>query len=46
MNSSLLSGIFNGCNGSIAPDRGPSEWLLPEQINLIEKWIDQGAKNN
>jgi hypothetical protein len=24
----------------------PSEWLKPEQINLIETWINQGAKNN
>ncbi len=24
----------------------PSEWLTPDQIKLIQTWIDQGAKDN
>ncbi len=24
----------------------PSEWLAPEQIKMIQTWIDQGAKDN
>jgi hypothetical protein len=49
--SNLLVLVKHQADPSIAMPRSqtpgkPSEWLLPGQINLIEKWIDQGAKNN
>jgi hypothetical protein len=50
-NSNLLVLVKHQADPSIAMPRSqtpgkPSEWLLPEQINLIETWINQGAKNN
>jgi hypothetical protein len=50
-NSNLLVLVKHQADPSIAMPRSqtsgkPSEWLLPEQIDLIEKWINQGAKNN
>jgi hypothetical protein len=49
--SNLLSLVKHRADPSIAMPRSqmpgrPSEWLKPEQINLIETWINQGAKNN
>lgn len=49
--SNLLILVKHKADPSIAMPRSqtpgePSGWLLPEQINLIETWINQGAKNN
>ena len=49
--SNLLTLVKHRADPSIAMPRSqtpgkPSEWLKPEQINLIETWINQGAKNN
>jgi Planctomycete cytochrome C len=49
--SNLLRLVKHQADPSIAMPRSqtpgrPSEWLKPEQINLIETWINQGAKNN
>ena len=49
--SNLLRLVKHEADPSIAMPRSltpgkPSEWLKPEQINLIETWINQGAKNN
>jgi len=49
--SNLLVLVKHQADPSIAMPRSqtsgkPSGWLLPEQINLIETWINQGAKNN
>jgi len=43
-NSNLLVLVKHQADPSIAMPRSqtpgkPSEWLLPQQINLIEKWI-------
>jgi hypothetical protein len=49
--SNLLRLVKHDADPSIAMPRSltagkPSEWLIPEQINLIETWINQGARNN
>jgi Planctomycete cytochrome C len=49
--SNLLRLVKHQADPSIAMPRSqtpgqPSEWLMPGQINLIETWINQGAKNN
>jgi hypothetical protein len=49
--SNLLRLVKHQADPSIAMPRSqtpgrPSEWLKPDQINLIETWINQGAKNN
>jgi len=49
--SNLLRLVKHQADPSIAMPRSqtpgePSEWLKPQQINLIETWINQGAKNN
>ncbi|MGA2707194.1 MAG: c-type cytochrome domain-containing protein [Steroidobacteraceae bacterium] len=51
LDSNLLRLVKHEADPSIAMPRSlvpgkPSEWLKPEQINLIETWINQGAKNN
>jgi hypothetical protein len=51
LDSNLLTLVKHQADPSIAMPRSPtpgkpSGWLLPEQINLIETWINQGAKNN
>jgi hypothetical protein len=51
LDSNLLTLVKHQADPSIAMPRNPtpgkpSGWLLPEQINLIETWINQGAKNN
>ncbi|MGA2778913.1 MAG: c-type cytochrome domain-containing protein [Steroidobacteraceae bacterium] len=51
MDSNLLRLVKHQADPSIAMPRSqtpgkPSEWLKPEQISLIETWINQGAKNN
>jgi hypothetical protein len=50
-NSNLLRLVKHEADPSIAMPRSvtpgePSGWLKPEQIKLIETWINQGAKNN
>ena len=49
--SNLLRLVKHQADPSIAMPRSqtpgqPSEWLKPQQIGLIEAWINQGAKNN
>jgi len=49
--SNLLRLVKHQADPSIAMPRSqtpgkPSEWLRPDQISLIETWINQGAKNN
>jgi hypothetical protein len=49
--SNLLRLVKHQADPSIAMPRSvtpgqPSGWLKPEQINQIETWINQGAKNN
>jgi hypothetical protein len=49
--SNLLRLVKHQADPSIAMPRSltagkPSEWLKPQQINLIETWINQGANNN
>ena len=49
--SNLLTLVKHKADPSIAMPRSltpgePSGWLKPEQIDLIETWISQGAKNN
>jgi hypothetical protein len=49
--SNLLTLVKHQADPSIGMPRSltpgkPSEWLKPDQINLIETWINQGAKNN
>jgi hypothetical protein len=51
LDSNLLKLVKHEADPSIAMPRSltpgkPAEWLKPEQINLIETWINQGAKNN
>ena len=51
IDSNLLRLVKHEADPSIAMPRSltpgkPSGWLKPEQINLIETWINQGAKNN
>jgi hypothetical protein len=51
LDSNLLRLVKHEADPSIAMPRSvtpgmPSEWLKPEQINLIETWINQGAKDN
>jgi hypothetical protein len=51
LDSNLLRLIKHEADPSIAMPRSltpgkPSEWLKPEQITLIETWINQGAKDN
>jgi len=51
IDSNLLRLVKHEADPSIAMPRSltpgkPSEWLKPEQITLIETWINQGAKNN
>jgi hypothetical protein len=51
LDSNLLRLVKHQADPSIAMPRSPvpgapSEWISPEQISMIEKWIDQGAKNN
>jgi len=51
LDSNLLRLVKHQADPSIAMPRShtpgaPSEWLKPEQINLIETWINQGAKDN
>ena len=51
LDSNLLRLVKHQADPSIAMPRSltagkPSEWLKPQQINLIETWINQGAKNN
>jgi hypothetical protein len=49
--SNILTLVKHQADPSIAMPRSltagkPSEWLQPQQIELIETWINQGAKNN
>jgi hypothetical protein len=49
--SNLLILVKHQADPSIAMPRSqtpgkPSEWLEPHQIQRIETWINQGAKNN
>ncbi len=51
LDSNLLRLVKHEADPSIAMPRSltpgkPSEWLKPEQISLIETWINQGAKDN
>jgi Planctomycete cytochrome C len=51
LDSNLLRLVKHEADPSIAMPRShtpgmPSEWLQPDQINLIETWINQGAKDN
>ncbi len=51
LDSNLLRLVKHQADPSIAMPRShtpgaPSEWLKPEQISLIETWINQGAKDN
>jgi hypothetical protein len=51
LDSNLLRLVKHEADPSIAMPRShtpgmPSEWIKPEQINLIETWIIQGAKDN
>ena len=51
LDSNLLRLVKHEADPSIAMPRShtpgmPSEWIKPEQINLIETWINQGAKDN
>ena len=51
VNSDLLRLVKHEADPSIAMPRSvtpgkPSEWLEPGQIELIETWISQGAKDN
>ena len=51
LDSNLLRLVKHEADPSIAMPRSPtpgmpSGWLKPEQINLIETWINQGAKDN
>ena len=51
LDSNLLRLVKHEADPSIAMPRShtpgmPSEWIKPEQINLIETWINQGAKEN
>jgi Planctomycete cytochrome C len=51
LDSNLLRLVKHQADPSIAMPRSqtpgePSGWLKPGQINLIETWINQGAKDN
>ena len=51
LDSNLLRLVKHEADPSIAMPRSvtpglPSEWLKPEQITLIETWINQGARDN
>jgi hypothetical protein len=51
LDSNLLRLVKHEADPSIAMPRRltprmPSEWLRPEQISLIETWINQGARDN
>jgi len=51
LDSNLLRLVKHEADPSIAMPKShtpgmPSEWLQPNQIKLIETWIDQGAKDN
>ena len=51
LDSNLLRLVKHEADPSIAMPRShtpgmPSEWISREQINLIERWINQGAKDN
>jgi hypothetical protein len=51
INSTLSRLIKHEADPSIAMPKShspgmPSEFLQPKQIEIIEKWIDQGAKDN
>ncbi len=51
LDSNLLRLVKHEADPSIAMPRShtpgmPSEWIKPEQIRLIETWINQGAKDN
>ena len=51
INSTLLRLIKHEADPSIAMPKShhpgmPAEFLQPKQIETIEKWIDQGAKDN
>jgi hypothetical protein len=51
LDSNLLRLVKHEADPSIAMPRShtpgmPSEWIEPKQINLIETWINQGAKDN
>jgi len=51
LDSNLLRLVKHEADPSIAMPKShtpgmPSEWLQPEQIKLIETWINQGAKDN
>ncbi len=51
LDSNLLRLVKHEADPSIAMPKShtpgmPSEWIQPEQIKLIETWIDQGAKDN
>jgi hypothetical protein len=51
LDSNLLRLVKHEADPTIAMPRSlapgmPSEWIKPEQINLIERWINQGAKDN
>ena len=51
INSTLSRLIKHEADPSIAMPKShhpglPAEFLQPKQIELIEKWIDQGAKDN
>jgi hypothetical protein len=51
LDSNLLRLVKHQADPSIAMPRSqkpgePSGWLKPEQISLIETWINQGAKDN
>ncbi len=51
LDSNLLRLVKHEADPSIAMPRShtpgmPSEWIKPEQIDLIETWITQGARDN
>ena len=51
LDSNLLRLVKHEADPSIAMPRSqtpgmPSEWIKADQINLIETWIRQGARNN
>jgi hypothetical protein len=51
LDSNLLRLVKHEADPSIAMPRShtpgmPSEWISREQINRIETWINQGAKDN
>ena len=51
LSSTLVRLIEHKADPSIAMPRSPvkgepSKWLTPQEIKLIETWIDEGAKDN